>query len=224
MAEQSKLENVFSYSFPGNHLMQVSIVKQQVEQSYKKEHFCFITIAPGTQSPQGGRSFDFNNRITMKVEGHQVLALSHAVRAYVRGQEAMVGHFSIYVDSSKSQYSQGGGGGKSLGLQRTQNQKQNNAPMLTFFFKMGQNPALGLSVNPPTALAMADVFEFIGKKCLDLEFARSPAAIQSGAYENPNISAPPMATGVPQQETAPQFGDPNSVAGNFTNMFTDNPF
>jgi len=55
MAEQNKLENIFSYSFPANHLLQISIVKQATDQSYKREHFCLITLAPGIQSTHGGR-------------------------------------------------------------------------------------------------------------------------------------------------------------------------
>ncbi|MCK9439483.1 MAG: hypothetical protein WC188_03970 [Candidatus Caldatribacteriota bacterium] len=220
MAQQGKLENIFSYSFPANHLLQISIVKQAVEQTYKKEFFCFITLAPGVQGQQG-RTFDFTNRITMKVEGHQVTALAHAIRAVIRGQDAMIGQFSIYVDSSKSQFNQGGGG-KSLIVQRTQNQKANNAPMLTFFFKAGQSPALGISMNPPMGLAAADIFEFIGKKCLELEFARGPIGAQTGAYENPNISTPQQVPSRPSQET-------QNVTNNFSGAFDafnggDNPF
>lgn len=234
--QQSKLENIFSYSFPANHLLQISIVKQDAEQSYKKAYFCFITLAPGVQNPQGGRSFDFNNRITMKVEGHQITALAHAMRAYVRGQEAIVGPFSIYVDSSKSQYSQGGGGGKSMMIQRTTNQKQNNSPALTFFFKVGQNQALGYSMTPSNALAAADICEFIGKKCLELEFARGPITAQAGAYENPGLGGgfgEPVPSAVPGAASPAPFGGKqpnpgNNVAGNFAGSFgqfdNDTPF
>lgn len=223
--EQSKLENIFSYSFPANHLLQVSIVRQQSEQSYKKEFFCFITLAPGVQSQQGGRSFDFNNRITMKVDGHQVTAMAHAVRASVRGQEAMIGQFSIYVDTSKSAYGGQGGGGKSMMVRRGETQKKE--PAITFFFKQGQGQALGFSMPPATALAAADIFEFIGRKCLELEYARGPVGAQTGAYENPApagfAEAPPAAGPAP-------FGQPPSaapgaagVATNFAGAFGNFP-
>ena len=233
----SKLEPIFSHSFTANHLLQVSIVKQEADQSYKRAYFCFITLAPGTQNPQGGRSFDFNSRVTMKVDGHKIGALAHAMRAYIRGQEAMIGPFTIYVDSSKSQYGQGGGG-KSLLIQRTQNQKTNNSPMLTFFFKAGQNQALGFSMTPADALSAADIFEFIAKKCLELEFARGPAAAQTGAYENPNpgtFSEPghDMTQGPFGNTSATPFGNAsapptgNNVVGNFADsfgQFSDSPF
>ena len=101
---QSKLESIFSTSFPANHLLQFSIVKQDAEQSYKKAYFFFITLAPGVQAQGGGRTFDFNSRVTMKVESYQIAELAHAMRAFARGQETALGPFSIYVDSGKSAF------------------------------------------------------------------------------------------------------------------------
>jgi len=220
MVEQNKLENIFSYSFPANHLLQVSIVKQASDQSYKKEHFCFITLAPGVQNQQGGRTFDFNNRITMKVDGHQVIALAHAVRAYARNQVDVIGPFSIYVDSSKSSFGQHGQGGKSLFIQRNVSQKQNNSPIITFFFKVGQAQSLGFSMSPPMALAAADVFEFIGKKCLELEYARGPVSTQSGTYQNPVFASP-----VPSTQQNKTIGNVANDFSNALNNFSDDiPF
>jgi len=210
MSEQSKLENIFSYSFPANHLMQISIVKQISEQkSYKRGYFCFMTLAPGTQNSVGERSFDFKNRITIKVDGHQVNALAYAIKEYVNNRVDLIGPFSIYVDSSKSSYGQQGQGHKSLSIQRTINQKQNN-PAITFFFKVGTSQALAVSMTPAIALAVADVFEFVSKKCLELEFARGPVGSQIGTYQN--------------TEHPPQ-GDNQKVANNFSEAFdnfTDN--
>jgi len=221
MAEQNKLENIFSYSFPANHLLQISIVKQATDQSYKREHFCFITLAPGIQSPHGGRSFDFNSRVTMKVDGHQVIALAHAVRAYARNQADVIGPFSIYVDSSKSSYGQQGQGGKSLFIQRSVNQKQNNAPVVAFFFKTGQSQALGISMSPPMALAAADIFEFIGKKCLELEYARGPVGAQTGAYQNPGF-APSASPSGPSQVPPGTGKVADNFSGAFNNFIPDN--
>jgi len=223
---QSKLESIFSYSFPANHLLQFSIVKQEAEQSYKKAYFCFITLAPGVQSQQGGRTFDFNNRVTMKVEAYQITELCHALRSFARGQEALFGPFSIYVDSGKSAYGQGGGG-KSMMVQKTQNQKQNNAPMVTFFFKVGNNSALGYSVTPYRALSIADKLEFISKKCDELEFSRGP--VQTGTYENPNPvgfaetppSVGPSASPFDNIPSSPQSATTvGNIAGNFSNTFS----
>ena len=170
--QKSKLESIFSYSFAANHLFQVSLVRQAAEQTYKKEYFCFLTIIPGVNQQGGGRTFDFSNRLTLKVDGHQVDALAEAIKYYVKGKEALIGPYSIYVDSSKSQYSQGGGGGKSLAIQRTstKNKKQVDVPMLTIFAKAGNNPALAISMTPASAIAMSHVLSFVAQKCLELEF------------------------------------------------------
>lgn len=214
---QAKLENITSVSFPANHLLQFSIVKQEAEQSYKKTYFFFITLAPGVQSPQGGRTFDFNNRITMKVESYQIDELAHAIRTFARGQEGLFGPFSIYVDSSKSAHGQQGAGGKSLMLQKTQTQQKPGgpppAPAVTFFFKAGSNAALGYSMSPYRALAIADKLAALSEHCDKLELARGPVGNQAGAYENPA----PMG-GFNEPGTPPGV---SGVADNFSNVFNN---
>jgi hypothetical protein len=217
---QSKLENITSTSFPANHLLQFSIVKQEAEQSYKKAYFFFITLAPGVQNPQGGRTFDFNNRVTMKVESYQIDELAHALRSFARGQETQLGPHSIYVDSGKSAYGAQGAGGKSLTIQKTQTQpKQGDnrppAPLVTFFFKQGTNQALGYSMSPYRALAIADKLAAMSEHCDKLEMARGPVGNQTGAYENPNptgfADTPPISgPGGPAGGVASDFGGFNN--------------
>jgi len=221
--QKSKLESLFSYSFAANHLFQISLVKQPVEQSYKKEHFCFLTVIPGV-TQQGNRTFEFANRITLKVDGHQIDALAEAIKYYVDGKEQLIGPYSIYVDSSKSQYSQGVGGGKSFAIQRTmtKNKKNQDVPMITIFVKSGNNPTLAISIPPAGALAMANVLSFIAKKCLELEFLRGPSYAQTGSYENPSFNTP-------QPQATPQTTRQADVTNNFSNAFEgfvdpNNPF
>lgn len=227
--QKSSLENIFSYSFPGNHLFQVSIVKQAADQSYKREYFCFITLAPGTQSQQGGRTFDFNNRITMKVDGHQIGALAYAMELNAQNRGNEIGNFSIYVDNSKSSYGQGGGG-KSLFIQRGQSQPKQGSnqaaqPTVTLFFKQGNNQALAYPFTPTMALAASDVLKFIAKKCLELEFARGPVTAQTGTFQN----ASPVPQGQQMSGQGQQMsGHAQNVANDFTQTFEgftpDTPF
>ena len=232
---QSKLENIISTSFPANHLLQFSIVKQEAEQSYKKAYFFFITLAPGVQAQGGGRTFDFNNRITMKVESYQISELAHALRSFARGQEVQLGPHSIYVDSGKSAYGTQGAGGKSLSVQKTLTQQKQNgpppSPTVTFFFKVGSNQALGYSMSPYRALAIADKLQALSEKCDDLEMARGPIGAQTGAYENPNpmgFADTPPTGGNPFSNPPGTNAGPGNVAGNFAgafNNFDDNvPF
>ena len=220
MAEQNKLENIFSYSFPANHLLQISIVRQVPDQSYKREYFCFITLAPCNVNQQtGNRGYDFNNRITMKVDGHQIGALGHALRSLAKDEKA-VGTYSIFVNTNKSSYGQPGqsGGGKSLGMQRSQTtpkqgSNQQPQPTVVLYFRSGQANPLAYSLQPAMALSVADVCEFIATKCRELEYARGPVTAQTGAYQNPGFGrqVPPMGQTPPPQN--------NNVAGNFAGAF-----
>ena len=85
MSGQSNLKNLFNFSFPGVHLLQISLVKDlSNEDSYKRKHFSFITIVPGKKVDQSvsvsGRTFDWSNRINMKAEADRILALSYDLK------------------------------------------------------------------------------------------------------------------------------------------------
>ena len=102
--QQSSLESIFSYSWPANHLLQISLVRQASESANnKKQHFVFVTLAPGIKNPDGSRSFDFQqNKITMKIDLDKLLAFAEGIPYYVQGREAMIGPLTAFVDSSKS--------------------------------------------------------------------------------------------------------------------------
>ncbi len=211
------LENICNYSFPGNHLVQFSLVKQDVEQSYKKKYFFFITCAPGEQG-QNGRTFNFQNRITMKVEIDKALGLSHAIRGYANGRDQLIGQYGLYVDGSKSSFNQGGGS-KMVFINKGQDNKGNVVISLTF--KQGQAQGFGYGMNIPNAVAMADVIEMMCKKGLELEFSRkdfniqrSTVGVNQNANQNNFNNAPQPAefnSGQGPQNT------PQNVANNFSN-------
>lgn len=226
---QSNLENISSYSFPGNHLLQISLVRQPLEEgSYKRAHFFFVTLAPGEQT-QTGRTFNFQNRINMKVEGHKMAAFAAALKIAAAGQDQQYGKFTIYVDSSKSQFGSGGGG-KSMMLQSGTNQKTNERSV-ALFFKAGQGPAVTYVMTPYDAIGMAEIIEGLVKVFKDLEFSKTV----QGTYSNPSfvnnptqnsVQNPPMGN-FPPSEVSPFQSNPNQVAGNFANNlddFGDAPF
>ena len=70
MAQNSTLQNVFSQSFPGQSLFEVSLVKDTNPELpfYKNKYFCFLSLAPGVKGQGGQRSFDTQNKITIKTE------------------------------------------------------------------------------------------------------------------------------------------------------------
>ena len=170
--QQSTLENVTQYSFPANNLFQISLVRDTDPNrpGYKKQYFCFLTLAPGEQGQQGGRTFNFSNKINMKQDIHKVLALAYAIRACARGQQQMIGKWSLFTDSSKSGFGQGGGVKMVFVNQYTNSKDQNNPRnQVSLGFKAGQNQPVGLVFDIPDALALADIIESIGKRGLQLE-------------------------------------------------------
>ncbi len=210
--QQSTLENVTSYSFPANNLFQISLVRDADPNrpGYKKQYFCFLTLAPGEQGQQGGRTFNFSNKINMKQDIHKVLALAYAIRACARGQQQMIGKWSLFTDSSRSGYGQGGGV-KMVFVNQFQNTKDQKNPrnQVSLGFKAGQGNPVGLVFDIPDALALADVIESIGKKGLQLEMNGSSVSFNQG----PSGQRPPAQSGGPapgpfSEQSAPPVGTP----------------
>ena len=173
--QQSSLQNIYSRSFPANNLFEVSLVKDTNQDLpfYKPRYFMFVSLTPGGQTEQGGRTFNRDGRITMKTDCEKALALANSIRAYARGQGATLGQFAIFVDSSKAGFG-GNGGIKSCFAgefnQKSQQQGQPEKKMVALSFKSGQNKPIGLFWPPSEAMAIADVIEFIGRKGLELDF------------------------------------------------------
>lgn len=244
--QQSTLQNVYSYSFTANNLFQISLVRDTDPNrpGYKRQYFCFLTLAPGEQGQQGGRTYNFSNKINMKQDVHNVIALAHAFRAVARGQKAAIGNFSLFTDSSKSGYGQGGGV-KQVFVNEyiKQNQQQTNQNMVaqerfvSLGFRFGQNKPIGIMFSVPDALACADILEYIGMTGLKLDasgtspsFAAKPPAqnqqpqggytgpSQGGGFqpgtEGPQGVGGPKGTGGPPTGNQPQ-NSPDNIANNF---------
>lgn len=216
---QNKLTNIYSYSFPGVHLLSISLVKQEnLDKEYKNSYFCFITLLPGKQDQNSttGRSFDKDNAVRLKVEADKLLGFAHTLRFMGRGSnQQFYSKFSILVDSSKSQYTQNGAGTiKSIFFAPWTDQKNENQVVGgTIFFKAGQNKAQAYMASFPALLAMADVAEFIAKKCMELEFGGNEIQVKARASIPPTR---PATTQQPQQNNTQQQSH-QSVVDQFKN-------
>lgn len=232
--QQSTLQNVYSYSFTANNLFQISLVRDTDPNrpSYKRQYFCFLTLAPGEKT-QSGRTYNFTNKINMKQDVHNVIALAYAFRAVARGQKASIGNFSLFTDSSRSGYGGQGGGVKQVFVNEYIKQAQNtqNNPniqpqerFVSLGFRFGQNKPIGLMFSVPDALACADILEYIGMAGLKLDAqggapasfaskpppANQPSTNQPPANQSPqdNFTPPNQGSGGPQNNT-------DNVASNF---------
>ena len=210
--QQNSLQNICNYSFPGNHLLNFSLVRQQQEQSYKKEYFFFITCAPGEKNQNGNRTFNFQNKFVMKMDIDKIFMLRHAIICYATGREAMIGQFSIFADSSKSNFNQGGGT-KTIFLNKNNDQRGN--PVLSLTFKLGQNKGIAYSMPIATALAISDVLKIMADKGLKLELERSTFNIQpTSIKERVDNSSSPDPNFNQQNNNSVPAPDPNFQTNN----------
>jgi hypothetical protein len=204
MQQQSTLQNIYSRSFPANNLIEISLVKDANPELafYKSKYFCFLSLTPGVKSDMGGRTFNKEGRITIKTEVEKVLALAYAMRAFARGQAAQVGQFAIFVDNSKSNFSGGGGQIKTCFVSEYMQQQQQGDPKrnIVLSFKTGQNKPMGNFWSPVEALAVADVFEFIGKKGLELDLDARSQSVGTMPQQQNNFQPQPQ----PQPQSQPQ--------------------
>ncbi len=228
--QQSSLQNVCSYSFTAQNLFSVSLVKDTDPNlpSYKRAFFCFLTLAPGEAGNNGGRTYNFSNKINMKQDLHQVLSLAHAVRNVAAGRAHLNGKFSLFVDTSKSSYGGGAGMVKQVFVNPfpKPNPQQPPAadPKVSLGFRIGKEQPKGMIWSVPEALAVADILEGISKKGIQLDMnhsmqigAQPPAQTNQNSYKSNNgyqqSSAPPpqeQRTGPPKtnQQTYQQPANP----------------
>lgn len=205
--QQSQLQNIFSKSFPANNLIEISLVKDTNPELpfYKNKYFHFLSLTPGMKTDQGRRTFSKEGRITIKTEAEKLLALSHSMRAFARGQGQQFGQFAIFVDNSKSNF--GNAGIKTCFVSEYNQEQQGGGTKrnIVLSFKTGQNKPVGNFWSPVEAMAVADVMEFIAKKCIELEFesrTNAPMGTTNTQNNTQNYQSPS-----PQQ-------NPNQGGGN----------
>ena len=193
MAQQNTLKNIFSRSFPAQHLFEVSLVQDTNPDLpfYKNRFFCFISCAPGMQN-QGSRTYDRQRRVTIKCECEKLFALADNMRMHAKGYGQHAGNYSIMADSSRSSYNNGQGMYKScfvsnyLGKANKQGQQK---LMVSVSFKAGNEQPFGLSVEAAEAVGIAQIIEMIAKHGIEQELAYAKVNIGT-INQTPNRPAP----------------------------------
>jgi len=215
---QSTLQNVYHKSFPGTSLFEISLVKDTDPNLpfYKNRYFFFVSMTPGVKTDTGGKSFDKNGRVNLKTEVEKLSALGKSLRAFARGQGQKFGQFAIFTDSGKSEY--GSGGIKSCFVSEyIQNEKRS----ITLSCKSGQNKPFGIFMTSPEAEAMADIFDLIIKKAIDLEFEHNVLGVSTPTHKPAPM---PMNQPAPPMQQPQQNFQQNNVADNFANaMMLEQP-
>jgi ribA/ribD-fused uncharacterized protein len=170
------LKTIFTYSFPGNHLLEFSLVREKKDAYFQKSHFFFVKLCPGAKSNQnaGGRTFITDNHVTMKLSITDIFSLSFAFRSIMNNQ---VQPFSLCTDTAKSsaQESREAGGFKSLMLKTSKNEKAGGSVVNLYISKKNlakkdEARPFCYMTSPFTAFSIAQVLNFMGQKALELEY------------------------------------------------------
>ena len=184
---QSQLTNIFSKSFTSANLFEFSLVRYDDPNLpfYKPRYFTFFSFIPGVQD-QNGRTFDRSQKIIMKVSLEKVLSIAYSIKAVVnRYNQTVYPNYSIQTDSSRSAY--GGNSGFKMCFCSEFTDKKNKRK-ISFSIKANQNQPFGITLEPVEALALADIFELVGKHGLKLELNTKRTFVGQNNNNNTNIT------------------------------------
>ncbi len=207
---QSKLDQTATYQMTSNHALSVSLM-YDAENQYNP-YFIFLNLAPGNTGQDGRRSFDFQNTISLKIGLDKLSELRYALQAYARGQQAVTGDFTIFVDGTKSTYNNGTGVKKSAKLNWIAGDPQsqwNKGPTVSFSFKSGDNKANAFMMSPVAALTLAEICGKLFDKGLDLHMNKNAVSFKKPEKSNYRPAQPGPQQGSLEQaaNTAAGMGD-----------------
>lgn len=204
---------IYSYQMTSNHALSISLMHDP--ENKWNPYFIFLNLAPGGEG-ENGRTFDYKNTIALKLNVSKIAELSHALTCYAKGQQKIIGPFSIFVDSSRSQF--GGDEKKSVMLNYsaggTDSNGRERSPSLSLNFKMGTAKSHAFMMSPTAALALADVCGKIFEKGIELDLSREQNVSISkpsgdSDYKKRGTPVPPKAaSATPTVEIDDSVNDP----------------
>ncbi len=227
MAKQynNSLTNLFSYSFPGSHLLVVQLVRsvpnnEKAAASQKSQYFFMLTLAPGEKVDgygDSGRTYKFDKSVNVKYSIHEMFSLGFVMRRYAFGQGQVVGS---YVKFSKS-----GTGTKRVTV--WESSKVEKGPkgdytkrIINLGFSANENYVYNFS--PEDANSFAEIAESLAKKAIDLECSRQQSNTNTSSqvvFENKNTSDSNSPFSNVDDSQAPA-----SVSDKFGDMITNLPW
>lgn len=181
---RKQLVNVFSRSWPGTSVIEVSLVKDTDPELpyYKDRFFVFLSCMPGVNNADGSRGYDKDNRISMKIGIDKLRGFAKALAANARGANSL--KHALFTQSNNvtkiawaSTYLPQG--------------KDQSERAVSISFKAGQNKPIGSSMSPFDAMAIADEIEFICQKGLEAEFIDRLNNGRKAAASNTNTNNTP---------------------------------
>ena len=206
MNQGNNLETLFNVSYPSNHLLIISVVKDNTP-NVRNKYYSFITLLPRSTDMNGNVTYDKNARVTLKQNLHHLRSLAKSIKRTIKYIEKpnLIGQTSIFSDGSKSSFGDSIKKVISVNLQAN----QNGQPVILIMFKAGDAQAKAISLSPSEAEAMADEIELVCNKALEMAIVDSswtPTTAQQSQYNQP-----PQNTGFTpnsfqnQTQSTPQF-------------------
>ena len=183
MADSSNLRQIFNFSMSLNHLVSMSLMRDENEKYEKMFVYLTFRLSDGDNK--------YNIPLSFKLSAYRIAELGHALKIYARNQVQFCRGYSIIVDSSKSQYNNGQGGIKSAILNLNKPESDDKSPTISIVVK-GPNTGKGraLILPIPTALVLADACDKLFQIYLEelrndsANYSRQPS-VSYGANRRP---------------------------------------
>lgn len=202
---------ICSRNFPGISSLMFSLVEDPEPKSeWSDKYFLFIKAVPSTQNSNSstGRSYDHKRSINFKATAEKALSFAYALKILAEGKgkhyDDIFGNFSMFADSSKSQFAQGGGLKKSMQMNYYMNNKTNKQ-VISIGFKSGEEK-VNLYFTPYEAYSASVVLERMANMALDLIFKGPNIKVNNN---NNNYNKPAF----PQQQPV-NLPQPNNFNNN----------
>lgn len=167
MAQDFK--TIYQWSYTSNSILNISLMYNTSPEVKYNKYFVFLSIIPGEKN-NNGRTFNMSNGINFKIQPARLSEFGHALMAYARKQQHLVGKFSIFVDSSKAA-SGGSNQSKSLLMNYMDNSNDNKDNAITITGKVNQGNSSSIVLSIPGAITVATVCEKIFEHYLELDMA-----------------------------------------------------
>ena len=194
--KQSTTRNVMSKSFKSNVLFQISLMEEMSpKSSYEEKYFLFFSMMPkGTEN--GVEKYVRSGSVSMKVTLEKALAFAYALKYKSIGNK--IGEFSIFTDSTKSDYAGASGGVKKqctvnrYSSKRNIGGKEEEIPQVSVTINAtGGGSKLSHPMHPEEGLAIARIIEMIIEDGIKLELdyrKNQKPAVASGKVDPPQYN------------------------------------
>ena len=198
-----KLEPIFNFGVPANHLLTFGLVHRIVgsdmaEKDYKDKYFFFVTLAPGI-GQGSNRSYDFQNgKITQKFSTREISGLAMILK------QCALGNISVLPYSKFSQ-SQGMTKNLAIWMGQKQNQSQSQQMERQICITINAQQKHTIFFTPAEAYSLGEKLEFLFRKTMELEFEESlkspkPQFNQQNSNQFQNNPSPQFVPSAPQQQ------------------------